>query len=54
MQGKKKRDAADAETKRLKEKAEQQDTDGGDVQQVTDEAEASVDLLSSKDEDVIF
>jgi V-type H+-transporting ATPase subunit D len=56
VQGKKKRDAAEAEAKRQLEMAERQDdvSEPLRIEEIPNEVEASVDLLNSKDEDVIF
>jgi len=55
VQGKKKRDAAEAEAKRQALGAEEMTRENQDIiQEVPQEIEGSVDLLNSKDEDVIF
>jgi hypothetical protein len=56
VQGKKKRDNAEAEAKRQAELAERQDgtSEPLRIEAVPNEPETSVDLLNTKDEDVIF
>ena len=56
VQGKKKRDAAEAEAKRQAALAERGTASGAAqvFQEVSNDGERGVDLLSSKDEDVIF
>ena len=56
VQGKKKRDAAEAEAKRQALIAAEKGTSEGQevIQEVPKDVEASADLLNSKDEDVIF
>jgi len=54
VQGKKKRDAADAEAKLALKKAEEEASSNQAPDIQTNDAEASVDLLSSRDEDIIF
>lgn len=54
VQGKKKRDAAAAEAKRLAEAPSDEAAPAAPAVDAMDESGGSADLLSSKDEDVIF